>query len=124
MRPEVIIIDGPLSAARPLACEGAGAIVVFEGVVRAEEDGRTIAALLYEAYEPMASAMLAQLAEAVAQRHGLLSVRVEHSRGRVPVGQCSFRLQVASRHRKAALAAMDEFIDRMKADVPIWKTPT
>lgn len=124
MRPEVIIIDGPLPPARTLVCEGAGAIVVFEGVVRAEEDGRTIAALVYEAYEPMASATLARLAEHVTERHGLLGVRVEHSRGRVQAGQCSFRLQVASRHRKAALAAMDEFIDRMKADVPIWKTPT
>jgi molybdopterin synthase catalytic subunit len=38
-------------------------------------------------------------------------------------GQCSFRLQVASAHRAEALAAMTEFIDRLKRDVPIWKSP-
>jgi molybdopterin synthase catalytic subunit len=48
---------------------------------------------------------------------------VEHSRGRVAAGECSFRLRVAASHRPEALRAVEEFIDRMKRDVPIWKTP-
>jgi molybdopterin synthase catalytic subunit len=54
-------------------------------------------------------------------RHGLVAILVEHSKGFVPVGQCSFRLLVAGTHRRESLAAMSEFIDRMKRDVPIWK---
>ena len=37
------------------------------------------------------------------------------------VGERSFRLQIAAPHRQEALAAMAEFIESMKRDVPIWK---
>lgn len=99
-----------------------GAVVVFEGVVRGEEDGQRIHALNYTAYEPMATMELTKLAEDVCERHGLARMTVEHSRGRVPVGEVSFRLSIWSPHREEALAAMAEFIDRMKEDVPIWKS--
>ena len=100
---------------------GSGAWVRFEGIVRPDENGAVIVALDYEAYEPMASDVLRSLAEDVLARHGLGSIEVEHSRGRVRVGECSFRLTMTAGHRKPALAAMDEFIDRLKRDVPIWK---
>jgi molybdopterin synthase catalytic subunit len=116
------IVDGPLGAAAPAPIENAGALVCFEGIVRPLEDGRRIVALDYEAYQPMADAQLRRLAERVLHDHGVLSLRVEHSRGRVPAGACSFRLRIASRHRPEALRAAEEFIDKMKRDVPIWKT--
>lgn len=100
-----------------------GAAVVFEGVVRAMEGGRRISALRYEAYEPMASRMLGELARATAARHGLLAVEVEHSVGDVAVGARSFRLVVEAAHRREALEGMEAFIVAMKRDVPIWKTP-
>jgi molybdopterin synthase catalytic subunit len=117
------VVDGPLpeaSAAPPV--ENAGALICFEGIVRPLEDGRRISALDYEAYQPMAGAQLRRLADRVLHRHGLLGVWVEHSRGRVPAGACSFRLRIASRHRPEGLRAAEEFIDTMKRDVPIWKT--
>ena len=42
-----------------------GASVEFVGIVRADEDGRPISALDYEAYEPMAERMMARLIEHV-----------------------------------------------------------
>lgn len=130
MSVHVSIIDGVLPAARAALAgpaappDGAvGGFLVFEGIARALEDDRTLAALEYEAYEPMAREELRRLSEDVLAKHGLLALLVEHSRGRVAVGKCSFRLAIWSRHRKEALAAMDEFIDRMKRDVPIWKHP-
>ncbi len=120
----VTILDGPLPALAPFPImDGQGAALVFEGIVRGKEAGRTISALEYETYEPMAQRMLARIGEEIAAHHGLLSLAVEHSRGVVPVGACSFRLVIRSKHRKEALAAMDEFIDRLKKDVPIWKKP-
>ena len=98
-----------------------GAVLIFEGIVRSEEDGQRIDALNYTAYEPMATMELTKLAQDVCARHSLARMKVEHSRGRVRVGEVSFRLTIRSPHRKEALAAMDEFIDRMKHDVPIWK---
>lgn len=78
--------------------------------------------LRYEAYEPMASKELEKLARVTGEKFGLDGVWVEHSTGMVRNYECSFVLVVASRHRKEALAGMDYFIDRMKQDVPIWKT--
>jgi len=123
MAASVYLQEGPLPvAALPLPCLDAGAVVAFEGRVRSLEDDRTIAALDYEIYEPMARQILAQLAADISAQFGLIGLCVEHSHGRVEVGQCSFRLQVAAAHRQEALAAMACFIDRMKQDVPIWKT--
>ena len=124
----ISISQGPLSSDRLLALLSAsaahavGATVVFEGIVRANEQGRTIRALSYEAYEPMATNSLTQLANDILSKHTLIAITVEHSRGEVATGERSFRLTIDSAHRKEALAAMDEFIDRMKRDVPIWKT--
>ncbi len=99
----------------------AGAVIVFDGIVRGMEEGRELAALEYEHYEPMASRQLHSLAEDVTLRHGLIGLRCEHSRGRVGVGECSMRVTIWSAHRNEGLAGMGEFIDRLKKDVPIWK---
>ncbi|MFN0136835.1 MAG: molybdenum cofactor biosynthesis protein MoaE [Phycisphaerae bacterium] len=121
---EATIIDGPIP---PLAAldtplrDEVGAALVFDGIVRHTEDGRPLVALDYEAYDGMAKRELLAVAVSVAAAHGVLSFRVWHSRGRVPVGAASLRVVIHSRHRKESLAAMDEFIDRLKRDVPIWK---
>jgi molybdopterin synthase catalytic subunit len=112
-------LKGPLPS---FPADGAGAVVCFEGIVRPLEDGRPIRGLCYEAYEPMARDMLVAIGEETVCRHGLVGLCVEHSKGVVLVGECSFRLQIAGRHRQEALAAMGQFIDRLKKDVPIWKT--
>ena len=119
----VHIIDGPLAAPEPWSADGAGAVLSFEGVVRPMENDVLIAALEYDVYHPMAEQQLQRLGDSIVDQHDLIGLIVEHSRGRVHVGECSFRLRIASAHRKEGLAAMDTFIDRMKRDVPIWKTP-
>lgn len=120
------LIDGPLPTqhgnAEPPA-HGTGASLVFEGIIREQEDGRRLRSIVYDVYEPMATRELTRLASELAATHALIAVHVEHSRGEVPVGRCSFRLRIESAHRKEALSAMDEFITRMKRDVPIWKVP-
>ena len=124
MTVRVILVNGPLPAGRP-DCDshGAGAVICFEGMVRPTENDRSIDALEYEAYEPMASKMLRRIGEEIARDFELISICVEHSRGRVGVGQCSFRLRIAARHRNEGIAATGAFIDRLKEDVPIWKLP-
>jgi len=116
------MIEGPLPpTASPWSLPGQGALVTFEGIARPIENGRLIQALEYEAYEPMASKMLERIGQQLVAEHGLIGISVEHSVGRVPAGERSLRLRVASYHRKEALTAMDRFIDRLKLDVPIWK---
>lgn len=120
-RVTITLHDGPLPPAEVAAVEGAGASLRFEGVVRPTEEGRPLIALDYEQYPPMTEKELHRLAADVAARHGLLAIEVTHSVGRVANFERSFRLDVFSAHRKPALAAADEFIDRLKAEVPLWK---
>jgi|SRR5271170_1116445 len=115
--------DGPIVDIPDQPEVSAGAVVRFEGIVRPEENGRSISGLDYSAYEPMASRELKRLADSMMREFDLLAVTVLHSRGFVPVGRCSFFLLIAAKHRRPALAAMDWFIDALKRDVPIWKDP-
>lgn len=121
MNTSVQIYDGPLPDAAPWRVAGAGAVMCFEGVVRPTEADQPIAGLRYETYDPMAENELHRLASEALDRFDILTVRVEHSRGFVANHACSFRLRIASAHRKEGLAAMDWYIDQMKQTVPIWK---
>ncbi|MEM7681276.1 MAG: molybdenum cofactor biosynthesis protein MoaE [Planctomycetota bacterium] len=118
------IFDGPLDGIpAPTPHPAVGAVLVFEGRIRPTEAAQTITAIDYETYDPMAERMLGELARQALEKFGLLAVQALHSRGRVGVGQCSFRLWIASTHRREGLDAMDWFIDTLKRDVPIWKRP-
>jgi len=123
MSVRVTIVDGPIGPAEPWRVDGAGAHLCFEGTVRPSEDAAPIDGLDYEVYDPMASRMLKDLATQAIERFGVLAVEVTHSRGYVAAGRCSFRLRVASAHRREGIDALDSFIAEMKRDVPIWKTP-
>jgi molybdopterin synthase catalytic subunit len=98
-----------------------GASVEFLGVVRELEQGEALAGLRYEAYEPMARKVLLRHFDELARVHPCAAVVLIHRTGWVPVGEASLWIRVLSSHRKEALAFMDEAIDRLKQDVPIWK---
>lgn len=97
-------------------------MVEFHGVVRGSEDGRPISALVYEAYRPMAERLLREHLAAVLRRHGCQEGRVHHRLGTVPVGEASLSVAISAPHRREAITAVGEFIDRLKEDVPIWKS--
>lgn len=123
MSTTVYIVDGPLGEVPPVWEHGPGngGFFIFEGIVRPVEDGVELKGLDYEIYEGMAEKQLQALGDAMIEKHGLIGMCVEHSKGFVGNGERSFRLRIASYHRKEGIAAMDEFIDTMKKDVPIWK---
>jgi len=122
MTVRVQLTDGPLPPiTNPSYTEGSGAWIAFDGIVRPTEDGQHIVGLEYEAYRPMAEQQLEIIGHDLHEKHGLISMDIEHSFGFVPNFECSFRLIIESEHRKEGLVAMDEFIDRLKQDVPIWK---
>jgi molybdopterin synthase catalytic subunit len=99
----------------------AGAQAEFTGLVRGEEAGRAIAALEYEAYQPMAERVIRAIVEDINLRHPCDWVRVTHRVGVIPVGEAAICVVAAARHRPEAFAMLTEFMDRLKQDVPIWK---
>ncbi|HWB61597.1 MAG TPA: molybdenum cofactor biosynthesis protein MoaE [Chthoniobacteraceae bacterium] len=119
-RIEIVISDRPLAPSRE-APEGCGALAVFSGIVRREEEGRAIRALEYQAYQPMAEREIERVAREILAEHSCVFVSVHHRVGLVPVGEAAVIVQAASRHRAAALAFVATFMDRLKQDVPIWK---
>jgi molybdopterin synthase catalytic subunit len=125
-RVTVSITDGPIDCVSAIAVDpdiDAGAVITFLGVVRRQEQDKTIDGLSYQTYDPMAKRVLHALADEALVRFEVEAVHVEHSRGIVLVGECSFRLMVAGVHRREAIDAVDWFIARMKESAPIWKTP-
>jgi len=118
---EILITSQPLVPVKTTP-EGCGAVVEFAGIVRGEEDGGAISALEYQAYQPMAEREIERLAREINVEHPCAFVRVHHRIGIVPVGETAILLQAASRHRGAAFAFASAFMDRLKQEVPIWKT--
>ena len=104
-----------------VADPAAGAVVTFTGTVRDHARGRAVVALEYEAYAPAAEKMLARIGEEIAARWGIERVAIVHRTGRLPVGEASVVIAVATAHRGEAFAACAYAIERLKAIVPIWK---
>jgi molybdopterin synthase catalytic subunit len=98
-----------------------GALVEFNGIVRGEENGQTIAALEYDAYEPMAEKTIREILHSLGLQHPCLAVVVIHRIGIVPVGESAIYVAAVGRHRGEAFALVSQFMDRLKQDVPIWK---
>ena len=98
-----------------------GACLEFSGIVRELENGKKIPGLFYEAYEPMARAQLEKILAELAAKNPCDEVLFIHRLDFVPVGEASLFIRICSRHRRASLEFMGELIDRLKADVPVWK---
>lgn len=116
------ISESPVSENVATVSSGAedGADLIFLGRVRATEAGRTITHLLYEAYQPMAGDELHRIVSASAT--DCSEVHVVHRIGKIPVGEIAIGVRVLSTHRKGAIRFLEIFMDRLKTDVPIWKT--
>ncbi|MEP6670669.1 MAG: molybdenum cofactor biosynthesis protein MoaE [Chthoniobacter sp.] len=100
-----------------------GACVEFQGIVRELEQGQSLAGLQYEAHESMARRHLERIFDELCAVHPCAAVVFIHRLGWVPVGEASLFVRVLSSHRGEALRFLADAIDRMKADVPIWKCP-
>jgi molybdopterin synthase catalytic subunit len=93
----------------------AGALVTFSGTTR------DVDFLDYEAYGEMAAERIARIIAQAAERHGLCAAAAEHRVGRVALGEASVVVAASAPHRPEAFAGAREIIDRIKAEVPMWK---
>lgn len=98
----------------------AGCVATFLGVVRDHDHGRSVTCLEYSAH-PSAEQRLQELAEEIAQNSGLVAIWVQHATGELRIGDVAVVAAVAAEHRGQAFAACQELVDRLKAEVPIWK---
>jgi molybdopterin synthase catalytic subunit len=118
------IVDRPLSSATILAevaSASNGAVVLFIGTVRDENDGRAVSSIEYAAYVPMAERELAAIVGEACARFGTTDVVVEHRIGRLALGEASVVIAVAHPHRAAAYDGSRWVIEEIKRRLPIWK---
>jgi molybdopterin synthase catalytic subunit len=120
---EVSITEGPLDLPAANVDPGAGAVVVFWGAVRAQENGREISGIEYETHRPMAEHQMRLVAESAAEKFEVREIFLRHRIGFVAAGEPSVVVRVASGHRGEAFAASQWIMDELKRVVPIWKRP-
>jgi molybdopterin synthase catalytic subunit len=106
-----------------LADDGAnGAIVMMSGMVRNQTDGQAVEYLEYQAYEPMAVRVFAQIAKDIRDRWtDVTHVVIHHRVGKLKIGEISVLVAVGCPHRGEAFAACQYAIDTLKHQAPIWK---
>lgn len=98
-----------------------GAHSIFLGQVRADVlDDQPVAAIEYTAYEQMALEQMDLIRESIFQKYELVCMHVHHSLGIVKAGEICLFVFTSSKHRKMAIAACEEVVERIKAELPIW----
>ena len=105
---------------RAVTRSGAGAQVVFCGVVRNVDDGRTVVELEYEAH-PSAADVLRELADQYASEPEIEALAVSHRIGRLNVGDVALVAAVSTAHRREAFDICARLVDEIKHRLPIWK---
>lgn len=104
----------------PLAGQ-VGAWVEFRGIVRGQENGQPIAALEYEAYETMAVKEMRRILATLSEQRPVLAAVVIHRLGIIRAGEAAIYVGFAAQHRQPAFELLDQFMNGLKSDVPIWK---
>lgn len=101
---------------------GNGAVVLMSGMVRNQTDGKPVVALEYQAYEPMALQIFAQIAADIRKAWSdVKRVVIYHRIGRLEIGEISVLVAVGCPHRSEAFEACRYAIDTLKHNAPIWK---
>ena len=126
--PKNIFVRGPISAAfiadsiqKHSTKTGIGAHSIFLGQVRSDIiENKQVEAIDYTANEEMALETMHSIREAIIAKYSLSCMHVHHSLGKVKAGEICLFVFTSARHRKAAIDACEETVERIKAELPIW----
>lgn len=116
-------VDADTVSAVRAAIEGAGkgAVVVFVGNVRNSFGDRPVERITYSAYPAMAERRLERIVNELEAAEPGTRVEVVHGLGTLEVGEASVVIATASAHRRQAYDVNRLALERLKAEVPIWK---
>ena len=138
-----VLSAAPISVEQAIAAvesDTAGAVVSFSGVVRNHDGGKPVQRLSYSAHptahQVMADVVAALVAEQEAAEQAAAGgtggdaaggprqpVRIwaAHRIGMLEIGDPALVCAVSAAHRGQAFEVCSELVDRIKAQVPIWK---
>ncbi|GIU55057.1 molybdenum cofactor biosynthesis protein MoaE [Arthrobacter sp. NicSoilC12] len=140
----------PISVEQAIAAvesDTAGAVVSFSGVVRNHDGGKQVSRLSYSAH-PTAHQVMADVVAGLVAEHSVpagdatpvgspgdaaggagatrderqpVRIWAAHRIGMLEIGDPALVCAVSAAHRGQAFAVCAELVDRIKAQVPIWK---
>ncbi|WP_370330614.1 molybdenum cofactor biosynthesis protein MoaE [Mycolicibacterium hippocampi] len=99
----------------------AGAVVVFAGVVRDHDGGRTVTRLDYSSHPSAEQTLTDVVAEIAADCSGVRAIAVSHRVGILHIGDAALVAAVAADHRRAAFETCARLVDSVKERLPVWK---
>lgn len=109
------------SIAAHSAKTGIGGHSIFLGQIRSDKIGEnTVEAIEYTAYEEMALERMHEIREETFAKYALTCMHVHHSLGKIAAGDICLFVFTSAPHRKAAIEACEEVVERIKAELPIW----
>jgi molybdopterin synthase catalytic subunit len=68
----------------------------------------------------MANENMSSIREDIFEKYNLTCMHIYHSLGVVKSGEISLFVFTSSAHRKAAIEACEDVVDRIKKELPIW----
>ncbi len=114
------VID-PATILEQIGSPASGGIDLFVGTVRSHSEGKAVDRLEYSAYVPMAETLMREIESEIRARWPVHNVVLAHRIGTLGIGEVAVVTAVAAAHRREAFEACRHAIERIKADVPIWK---
>lgn len=127
-KPKNIFVQGAITAGfiaesiqKHSSRQDIGGHSIFLGQVRADEiAGKKVSAIEYTCYEEMALEKMHEIREAIFAYYDLTCAHVYHSLGTVAAGEICLFVFTSSAHRKPAIEACSELVERIKAELPVW----
>ena len=99
-----------------------GAHSIFLGQVRGDvKDNLKVTKIIYTSYIEMAEKEIGRIREMILNKYKLRCLHVYHSLGEIKSGEISFFVFGSTSHRTNLFEAVQETVELIKKDVPIWK---
>jgi len=94
---------------------------MFMGQVRKDEvNQKLVSAIEYTTFEDLALKKMDEIREDIFSKFALSCMHVYHSLGTVNAGEICLFVFTSSVHRKPAIDACNELVERIKSELPIW----
>ncbi len=127
-RPKKVFVDGPIAPAfvgdsigKHSRQQNIGAHSIFLGQVRKDViEGQGVVAIEYSAYAEMAEEKFHAIREDTFAKYPLTCMHIYHSLGRVNAGEICLFVFTSAIHRREAIDACNEVVERIKQEVPVW----
>ena len=98
-----------------------GAHSIFLGQVRNDIiNDKKVKAIDYTSYLEMAEDKFHEIREDAFKKYSLTCMHIYHSIGKVNAGEISLFVFTSSIHRKDAINACEEIVEKIKKEIPMW----